>query len=609
MVGNLSIAFSPVTNKATNQNIKRVNIIKYLAFALLTLTTLVLSQNAYALSKVTAVVDKNPAMINESILLTITADDDVDRDALDTSALTQDFIVGQTRVSSQTSIVNFDATRLTTWKIILIARKAGQYTIPALAIENLQTTPINLDVIAGKNKSSQNQTDIFISSELSSHEVYVQQSLTLSIKLHFAVELHSASMDKPEFTGAMIEKVGEDQQSDSIINGKRYRIIEQTYAITPEQSGEFIIKGPMFSGEVRQGSSRRSAFSSFAQTKPVSVIGDDLKINVLPIPANYPSNAEWLPTDILTLHQEWQGNNGEFIAGEPITRTIRLTASGLSKAQLPKLEMQSSPGLKIYPDQAELHSSLRDNRLISQKTQNFALVPSAAGDFTLPAMKVTWFNTITNKIEQSTLPEQTISVALPKDGSAITPINNLNDVPVINNQASPSSADCLPNKLTSPDVLTANTSNSLQWLFLSLWLLTLVMWFVHVTYIKRGKGIKNKTQSTLMTNNSGYYVALLAACKHNNAEETLSLVLPWLKHLLASDKSGLEINSIDQALKIIEEEKFTNAYNELQTYLYGKRAENAASAWQGISLLNEIKAINKKHQTSALGNQSISLNP
>jgi hypothetical protein len=309
--------------------------IQTLILSLLFISSLLLSNNALALTNVTVTVDKNPAMINESILLTVVADDDVSRNALDTSPLLANFIVGQTSVSSQTSMVNFKTSRITQWQIVLIARSAGQFTIPALTIESQQSTPIELTIIEDSNTSSNTQTDIFVTSELSTNEVYVQQLLTLSIKLHYAVELKSGNLTEPSLAGATIEKVGQDKQSDNIINGKRYRVIEQNYAITPEESGDFTIEAPVFSGEILQASKRRSSFLSFAQTKPVSVLGDELKLSVLAIPTNYPSNEQWLPTDILTLHQEWQSNDDKFVVGEPITRTITLTAAGLSKAQLP----------------------------------------------------------------------------------------------------------------------------------------------------------------------------------------------------------------------------------------------------------------------------------
>ncbi len=573
------------------------------------------SNNVYALSKVTAVVDKNPAMINESILLTVTADDNVNRNALDTSPLLSDFIVGQTSVSSQTSMINFKTSRMTKWKIVLIARSAGQFIIPALTIENQQSEPVELTVIATKDASSDTQTDIFVTSELSSNEVYVQQLLTLSIKLHFAAELKSGNLTEPSLTGATIDKIGQDKQSDNIINGKRYRVIEQTYAITPEQSGEFTLKAPLFSGEILQASQQRSSFLSFAQTKPVSILGEALNIVVLPIPVNYPSNTQWLPTDILTLHQEWPTGNDQFTVGEPITRTITLTAAGLSKAQLPKLEMQSSRGLKIYPDQAELHANLRNDRLVSQKVQNFALVPSAAGDFVLPAMSVTWFNTITNKIEVATLPSKTITV---QAGEGVIADNSPNDFNETANKidssanSSANSSEQFTGQLPAVGTEVLVQDKRLQWLFLSLWLLTSLAWLVQFFYLKQNKQKNAKHQSdktTSVINSGNHYLALLTACKKNNAEQALNLILPWLRQLLTVNKSGLEINNIAQAQAIVQEQSFATALNELQQHLYGKSAINGAPSWQGLALLTAIQIVHKQQSEKVKTHQLLPLNP
>jgi hypothetical protein len=587
---------------------------KALMLFILIMATLLFSNNVFALSKVTAVVDKNPAMINESILLTVTADDDVNRNALDTSPLLSDFIVGQTSVSSQTSMVNFKTTRVTKWQIVLIARTPGQFIIPALTIENQQSEPVELTVVAAKEANNTTQTDIFVTSEVSRNEVYVQQLLTLSIKLHFAVDLKSGNLTEPSLTGATIEKIGQDKQSDNIINGRRYRVIEQTYAITPEQSGEFTLAAPLFSGEILQASKRRSSFLSFAQTKPVSILGDALTIVVLPIPANYPANAQWLPTDILTLHQEWPTGNDQFTVGEPITRTITLTAAGLSKAQLPKIEMKSSRGLKIYPDQAELNANLRNDRLVSQKIQNFALVPSNAGDFVLPEMGITWFNTVTNKIEVATLPAKTISV---QAGESAFKDGALSGLKNPTNQSGNSASDAINNAgiLTgqSPAVVDEVyvQDKRLQWLFLSLWLLTSLAWLIQFFYLKKKNQtkVKNSSHITTVINSGNHYLALLAACKKNNAEQALQLILPWLRQLLTVNKSGLEINNIAQAQEIIQEQNFSTALNDLQQHLYGKSAIDGAPSWQGLALLNAIQIVNKLQSEKVNSHQILPLNP
>ncbi len=583
-----------------------VKSIQRMFITLLLVTFYSLSNQANALSNVTATIDKNPAMLNESVLLTVTADDDINRNALDTSPLLADFMVGQTSVSTQTNMVNFKTNRSTTWQVILVPRKTGKLLIPALTIEQINSAPIELTVVP-KNTSDNMQADIFITSELSHEQVYVQQLFTLTLKLHFAVELKSGNLSEPKLTGATFEKVGKDKQSDSIINGKRYRVIEQTYAITPEESGDFTISAPLFSGDVLQASQRRSSFLSFAQTKPVSIIGEVLTIKVLPIPESYPKDTPWLPTDILTLHQEWQATNDTFTVGEPITRTITLTAAGLSKAQLPKLTMPNVRGVKIYPDQAELNSTLNKNRLVSQKRQNFALVPSTAGQFTLPAMSVTWFNTLTNKVQQSALPAKTILV---KAGDSDIDIEKPTD---FNSQSTTNVNDGYSSKQAQQPSTTEgiipspiNQDKSLQWLFLGLWLLTSLTWLIQVIFFR---GTKQKpSQVSPMPSKNNHLPKLLAACKNNNAELALNEISPWLRELISQTKPTVEIHNITQALVYIEDQDFATALNDLQQHLYGKCAMQGAPSWQGASLAVAIEKINKQF---ALGNvaETLSINP
>ncbi len=579
--------------------VKIINkILALLTLTVILATTLVTSTTAFALTNVTASVDSNPVMSNESIVLTVIADDSVDRDALDTSPLLTNFIVARTEVSSQTSIINLSMSKTTQWQIVLMPRSTGNLTIPSLTIDGHQSQPINIKVIEQGSTGSTQQQDIFISTELSSNDIYVQQLVTLTIKLHIGVQLQRGSLSEPTLEGAVIEQVGKDIENDGIVNGKRYRIIERTYAITPEQSGEFTLVTPMFSGDVMVQSQRRSGFLSFGETKPVNVLGEKLSLNVRPIPDSFPVNANnpWLPSELLTLHQEWQPEPIEFKVGEPITRTILLTAEGLGKAQLPNIVMDAPAGLKIYPDQAELHSSVPNKRLISQKRQNFALVASQAGDYILPKITIAWWNTVTNKYQQAILPEQTITIKANPDAPK----------PLITNAAQPrltQANDINTTQLAPISQPIIERTNNLQWLFLALWLLTCIAWALHIIMIKRSISTKSKTKATKKIND--HYLALMAACKQNNAEKALNLILPWLNNSSLKTNNN-EIATLSEAIQELNNEAFTQAINDIQHHLFGKRT--IESNWNGEPLLKAIQQINSSGMRSQNETQ-FALNP
>ena len=542
-----------------------------------------LSFHSYALTSVSASVDKNPVMINESLILTVTADDDIDRNALDTSALLTDFIVGRTSVNSQTSMVNFDTTRTTTWNTVLIPRQSGEIVIPRFEIDGVKTQAIKLNVLAADKSVTSAQQDLFITTQVSATELYVQQQITLTVKLHFAAELKRGSLTEPTLTGANILQIGKDKESENIINGKRYRIIERIYAISPQKSGDVILKSPIFSGEIMMPSTRRSNFLSFADTKPVSIIGDDIALTIKAIPTEI--TGAWLPSELLALHQEWQPEPSKFKVGEPITRTITLTAAGLSEEQLPEVTMEVPQGLKVYPDQPELHTGLNNERLVSQKVINFAIVASQAGEYQLPEITIPWWNTVTNKAELAKIPGQKISV-----------LPNTDIIPVTTQQ--PPNVN-LENP-TAPKVIekiVIQSDNFLQWLFLGLWLLTLLAWFISAKRTTRS--VKTTKVSDPKVNNA--YLALLAACKKNNGELALANLLPWAQSQSSNSELLTTLDSIHSHFK---DTALSNAIIELQKSYYGKNP----SQWSGNNLIDAIQNVNKQSNVK-LVNTELSLNP
>lgn len=608
---NYKMKNSRMSNNIAPQN-KTYNIIKKNTFmtknfsTLLTLLITIFSFSlpVQALTKVAASIDKNPAVVNESIVLTVVANDDINSNALDLSALTQNFIVGRTSVRSQTSMVNFDTTRTTIWSTVLIAKRAGMVTIPALTIEDKQSQPITLNVLSANDPVAQKQKNIFIDSKISSDNIYVQQQVTLSVKLYFSAELRRGNLSEPSLEGANISQVGTDQESDKIINGKRYRVIERVYAISPQRSGEFVISPPRFSGEIMMQSSRRSNFLSFGETKPVSIIGDEITLTVRPIPVAY--QGHWLPSEIISLHQEWQpalasSTNNNFIVGEPITRTITLTAAGLSKEQLPKLTMTVPQGLKVYPDQVELHSSMPQNRLVSQAVRSFAIVASKAGTFELPEITIPWWNTITNRQEKAVIAAQTITVLPNPDQPQVQVMGN---TPSAGNLTAPV---CLQTSTSSSN----NTNNTaeiiiqdswVQWLYLALWLITALAWFISTKINKAAT--TNHTESQPIND---HYLALLAACKQQHNKKVLSLIVPWVNSLLPANTKN-KVSSLDEAIKIVNNVEFGLALNHLQQALYGKSTSKNNDSWQENDLINIIQQLNK-HGLILSEQKGFSINP
>ncbi|NVK55926.1 MAG: protein BatD [Alteromonadaceae bacterium] len=425
---------------------------------------------------VTASIDKNPVMLDEAITLTVTAEGDAERNAFDSSALLSDFVVGRTSVSSQTSIINFTSRQTTTWSTTLFPREVGNFTIPAFTIEGQRSAPIKVKVIPVQQGKDAPARDYYVTTEVNNDTVYLQQQLRYTVKLYLASQIERGSLQSPELENAQIQQLGEDKQYTELVNGRRYQVVERNFAILPQQSGTFKIGGPVFSGEVIAPNTNQR-FGFFNRTKSINRVGPDVTIDVKPIPANV--DYHWLPSEFVQLDEEWQSE--DFVVGEPITRTLTLTAVGVVEEQLPEIEQIYPPDFKLYPDQASTAGAERDNRLIVQRTESVAMIPTQAGKYIIPEVRVPWFNVKTGKTETATLPSKTVSVA-----SAPGQVPATSTPPV----AEQAPAAPLPEQATEqPDdnaMAAPAPENGLDNLHIGLlivWLVTLIGWAI--TWFKR----------------------------------------------------------------------------------------------------------------------------
>ncbi|WP_340677910.1 BatD family protein [Paraglaciecola sp.] len=531
--------------------------IKSLLFSvslLLSLSGSVLAQP----SEVTAVVDKNPVMADESFNLTVTANDDVDRTAFDPSALLQDFVVGRTSISSQTQMINFNTTRTTTWSTVLIPRKPGRFTIPAFTVDGQQTQPISLMVMPVSASSPNQGRDIYITTELDVNQAYLQQQLRYTVKLFLAKDLQRGSLANPTLPKADIRQIGKDKEYNEIVDGRRYRIIERNFAIIPQQSGTLTIEGPMFEGEVVDNT--RQSFGFFNRSTPVNRVGPNQEITVLPIPPNYADH--WLPSDFVQLNEEWQGDTNQYHAGEPITRTLTLTAIGVVEEQLPPINSQYPANVKTYPDQAESATVEKDNTLVAQRKESVAIIPSEAGTLVFPEVRIPWFNILTKRTEYTVLPEKTLQI-LPALNQATAPLPTL---PMQNTAQVPTAA-----KNHNTDITIAPThaaDNFWSWVSVVLgilWLLTLLAWYWH----SRGRKSVNKTVDTgapnLPLSNSELRKQLTKALAQSDSRAIQTLLPAVLSEVCGQSKL-----SLSQALQVLQNEQLNQEVNTMLAAQYSR---------------------------------------
>jgi hypothetical protein len=519
------------------------------------LLTLLLSTAAYAdVNSLEATIDRNPVMLDEAIRLTVTADGSADRDAFDSSPLLKDFVVGRTSVSSQTSIVNFDTKRTTVWTTTLFPRKEGTFTIPSLTIEGKSTKPIQVKVIPVQEQSNVAR-DYFVTTDIDVKEAYLNQQLLYTVKLFLSSNIERGSLQAPEMQNAEITQLGEDKQYTDIVNGRRYQIIERQFAVVPQASGEFTLRGPIFTGEVMAANTNQR-FGFFNRTQQINRVGPDITVNIKPIPQgiDYP----WLPSEMVRVDEEWpQGDS--FVAGEPVTRIITLTALGVVEEQLPDIPEFYPPNFKLYPDQSNTTTVEKDQSLISQRQTSLAIIPTQPGNFVLPEITIPWFNTLTQQTEYATIPARSITVA-PASGANNANTSNIPNTPSTSSTGTDAIQNDIPSTATKPSVSTndegkplgsasgeaiADENAQFNWMvigvLLALFIIALTGWLVTYRKLKQaqstGLGITHKTGSAQRIHSSAqwdekaHFQSLMSVIKAKNTRELTPALNKWIKAL------------------------------------------------------------------------------
>ena len=556
---------------------------------------LIAFSNIYA-ANITAQLDVSPVLVNDTFHLTYTASGSVDDDP-DFSPIKTDFEVLSTQQSSNMSMINGNISRSKTWTLTLIAKEKGIFTIPAISFGSDKAPKVNVVVksVPVSNSATPNQNFI-LEMESSQQSGFIQEQFIITVRLLIAQNINNYQFSELTTSNpdTIILPLGKDQQYKTYRGAKQYIIVEKKFAVFP-QKVETLKINPFIAAIAITNQSNGRFYDPFnTRTTTKRLNSKSISLDVKDIPTQYTSN-NWLPSASVKLTEEWPKNK-KFIAGEPITRTITLSANGLTSAQLPEIAQQSLDGLKQYPDKPESHEQQKTDGIISTRKQKIALIPTQAGSYSLPAIKLPWWNTKTNKIETARLPQRTFTV-LPALSNTNVPITSTKQ-PIDTSVKASASASPLKEK-AQPN----NESTFWFWLsviFFILWLITLTVW-----WRTKSKSLQPKEKADKFSVSISQCLKQLnTACEKNNAQETKKALLEWAKFVYPESKQ----NNLSDIAKHVSEPLHQDIM-ELNAYLYSPQA----TEWQCNNLYQKCKehkqaSSDKKIKTNSAELESFKLN-
>mgnify|MGYP000526233972 CR=1 FL=1 len=553
--------------------------------------------STYALN-FTASVDTHKPRAGNSFQLILKADEQAFNRQPNLAPLKQDFEILRESQSNQVRLIDGQITSESQWKLTLLPKSEGYLVIPPITYGNKKTKAITIKVAKARKRASTNNSQlVFLEATTDKTEVYVQEQTIFYLRVYKRAQLADASLAPPEVENAVIESLGEPRIYTTQVQGNAYNVTEYPFAIYPQKSGKLTIPSSVLSGAIA-ANSRRFMFDPFGNAgKPIRRKSKAIEITVKAIPTSYPKNVPWIPARNLSLTEQWAPVNPEFKVGEPATRSVTLTATGVAASLLPPLPQPSGDNVKIYPDQPTYGSAPGPDGIQSERTESYAVIPTKGGVVTLPKINVHWWNTVTDTMEIASIEQQAIQVA----GTQLKhqTDSSLNNPPPTNNNA-----DVAP-----PSVANMTNDTNPTWIWIAA--IAALLWVItSIALIFALKRKKPSTNTEIIKPESPFSSSKLReshrnfvqACKAKEPRRTEKQLAIWASQLL-KDRS---IRSSSAILQHIDNKELAQAIHNLQAVLYRGQP---IGEWDNEQLLNATNAVEKATQENQQPSALADLHP
>jgi hypothetical protein len=370
-------------------------------------------------AELSATADRRTIAMGETLRLTLLGDAGEQPAEIDLTPLNRDWEILSRSSATNARFINGQNQVTRTLEMELAPLRQGTLTIPSLTAGGRSTTPLAIRVNPEPVVAPGDELVLFDAS-VDERSVYVQSEVILTVTLQQAINLDGGEISNFDIPDAVVENL-ERRSFQRRVGNRTWLVTELRYAVYPQKSGALRIPAIGFTArEVQPGRSLLGARLG----RRLRMASTPLEIDVKSVPTSFPGEV-WLPARALTLEENWSIDPASLNVGDSTTRTLTLTARGLQGSQLPPLSSVQGavniPELRFYPDQESIDQSELADGLQGRRVQSEALVARSGGTWTLPEIRVPWWNIETDRLEFATLPARTVVV------TAIQTADQIND--------------------------------------------------------------------------------------------------------------------------------------------------------------------------------------
>lgn len=544
-------------------------------------------------------VDKKVVVEGDTLTLTLEYDGDSNNQP-DLGGLGKDFNIISTSTSQQFSFINGAVSQIKKWSFTLQPLHKGKINIAPAKLDNIYSNSAEIEVkemtdVAYVPDSRENTNSPYfeIKQEFDIKNPYVQQQVTFFVHIYDSIGLQNGAptiSSEAQKDWVIVPLTNKPIIRQETINHKRMNIETYAFAAFPQKSGQLEVPQVSFEGfYVKDTAFDFPNFDDdisffgvnfhnvFGQQVPVRMKTKAEKINVRPIPANSLS-ASWLPLNNLELAAKWD-EKSKFKTGEAVTRVITLKAIGLTESMMPKITFPEAEGFKQYPETPTVSEQVVNGKIVTTAVFNHVYIPQKSGKLTIPALKMQWFNVDTQKLQITSIPEETIDILPSEDELLTKQTTEVKDreQPVIDNAENTSS-----NPSTSENSQLAQDINSLRSSLANLGiapkaiipLLVLFGLLLIIVMFSFARHRKHKQRNEV-----------IHAIKKHDYKKAKENLLRWAQHKFGQ----ANLQNFNDVSKYVQNEDFSEQLSLLNKILYS----NSEDYFDGAKFIEILKNVDK----------------
>jgi len=349
---------------------------------------------------VTLKLDRPEATLLDSITMVVSVSGTRKSDTQPTLKGLEAFNVRTGGTSSRIEIINGKVNAGVDYTYALQPKKTGTFTIGPAEVKvkgkTIKSNAETLTIVKSIQSPDVDRGPLFLSAALSPKQIFVEEQAIYTLKLFRQTRVGDISLGLPEAEHLTFKQLGKPVEYQSVYKGQSYQVLEVRYALISSREGIYGIRPSRMSMTVFQSrrKSSRSLFDdpffSFSSGRPVTIASEPLELNVLPLPQ------KGRPTGFSGLVGNYKIKShlepSKIRAGESATMTVLLSGRGYVK-RIPDLKLPELEKIKVYADQPVLKEEIDSKGLAGSKTMKWALVPEKEGEYQIPSLSISFFDT------------------------------------------------------------------------------------------------------------------------------------------------------------------------------------------------------------------------